>query len=764
MFSLGPNDSPLANNASDMKNQNFGGNRQNTKGEQQKTQDYTKPVGGSSNIEENPVEDVTKDIDRMTDSTARKREFSRRAETNDHGDHNKGRFSELSSDNVPPSDTSPVITPDGSYRGPKVTNDYQESPYDDQVIVTTPIVLATFEFEVKTTSENETFTLPLEATGTYDFIADWGDNSESHITEYDQEEATHTFVSIGTYDVKIQGVIEGWKFADSSSAPKVHKIKSWGDLTLLPDSGSTFEGSTNMTWVDEAAVGLDTAKVKNMNKMFKGNSSFNPSSANFDTSSVETMDSMFKGATAFNKDISNWDVSSVTDMGSMFDGATSFDQDLSNWDVSSVTDMGSMFNGVTLSVTNYDALILSWSDQVTAGSYAFDGGDSIYTLGGEVETAKGVWEDKGWTVVDGIPPSGYFAKSVILDIADSWGDASFISIRSVDFYYEGTKISNIETTNFSAIASTYESSWTYPAFAFDTSTSKTGDSEYNFTEWTTNWNATNARLVCTFNVGTYFDEIRINNSHHSGANTNRGAKNVVISYTSLEGTPSQYYGRAVTGSVQIYDGIFAQHAASDSEDEEILVLNTPEALPTVWSSFDKDADWTVTSEGRVVSKISSGGTSARSKGEKFTGKWYAEIVATNMSTTAYVGFATIEAALNAGPGAHTYVLQDGGYWKNQTSSEPDNYGPFVDGSVIGIAVDRDTDKAWVAIDGVWQGAGSPNPATGTDPSPTTMGVGDGVLLYVNGWASTNVYTINSTAEQCTYTAPTGFAYWTDKNE
>lgn len=130
---LSPNDNPLAENAGDMKDQDFGGNREFTTGKQQKTQDYTKPVGGSANIEENPVDEVIRDIDDMTDPKARKREFSRRAETADHSDHNKERFSESEPDNRPQEDTRAVAIPDDKFHGDRLKYHFGEGQYEGEM-------------------------------------------------------------------------------------------------------------------------------------------------------------------------------------------------------------------------------------------------------------------------------------------------------------------------------------------------------------------------------------------------------------------------------------------------------------------------------------------------------------------------------------------------------------------------------------------------------------------------------------------------------
>lgn len=130
---LTPNDSPLAENASDMKDQNFGGNREVTTGVQRKAQDYKRPVGGDVNAEENPVDETTRDIDDMTDPKARKREFSRRAETWDRADHNKERFAESEPDNRPPEDTSAVVVPDEKFHGDRLKYHFGEGQYEGEL-------------------------------------------------------------------------------------------------------------------------------------------------------------------------------------------------------------------------------------------------------------------------------------------------------------------------------------------------------------------------------------------------------------------------------------------------------------------------------------------------------------------------------------------------------------------------------------------------------------------------------------------------------
>lgn len=130
---LTPNDNPVSGDAGEMKDQNFGGNRKFTTGVQQKAQDYKRPVPGNSNSEENPVDEVVRDIDDMTDLNARKREFSRRAETADHSDHNKERFHESEPDNRPEEDTRGVVVPDEKFHGDRIRNHFGEGQYEGEI-------------------------------------------------------------------------------------------------------------------------------------------------------------------------------------------------------------------------------------------------------------------------------------------------------------------------------------------------------------------------------------------------------------------------------------------------------------------------------------------------------------------------------------------------------------------------------------------------------------------------------------------------------
>jgi len=70
--------------------------------------------------------------------------------------------------------------------------------------------------------------------------------------------------------------------------------------------------------------------------------------------------------------------------------------------VSNVTTMNQMFNGVTLTTTNYDALLIGWAAQTLNSSVPFDGGNSQYSAG-TAATARGTLTGapNNWIVTDG---------------------------------------------------------------------------------------------------------------------------------------------------------------------------------------------------------------------------------------------------------------------------------------------------------------------------------------------------------------------------
>jgi len=171
-----------------------------------------------------------------------------------------------------------------------------------------------------------------------------------------------------------------------------------------------FSGATIF---DQPLNSWTVSSVLSMATMFSS-SPFNKPLNSWNVSSVTNMTSMFQQNTSFNQDISGWDVSSVTIMYGMFSTATSFDQNLGSWDMTGITTNPSAFSlydmfgiagtgqAITLSTSNYDAILIGWAAQTLASGVYFSGGDSQYSAGAAA-TARGTLTGapNNWTIDDG---------------------------------------------------------------------------------------------------------------------------------------------------------------------------------------------------------------------------------------------------------------------------------------------------------------------------------------------------------------------------
>jgi hypothetical protein len=183
------------------------------------------------------------------------------------------------------------------------------------------------------------------------------------------------------------------------------------------------------------------------------------------------------------------------------------------------------------------------------------------------------------------------------------------------------------------------------------------------------------------------------------------------------------------------------------------VTDTPTNNFCTWNPLDVTTG--TFSDGNLV--WTSGGTLRAGRATMkipSTGKWYFEVTPTTIGQS-YIGVCTAASTLSSsaentgkyafrGPGA-TLVLNgvDTGSWGTAYGSN----------DVIGVAIDRDSNKLWFAKNNTWQQSG--DPAAGTNPATSSLAAD--VFPMVGADGTTNVAVANFGQKAFTYTPPTGFS-------
>lgn len=204
--------------------------------------------------------------------------------------------------------------------------------------------VTTWQTDNPGTSNNTSITVPMIG-GPYD--VDW-DNDETFDETGLTGAVTHDFLVSGTYTIRIRGTYDSIAFVNGGDKDKILSLDQWG---------------TN-SWTS-------------MNSAFAG-------AINLQVPATDTPD-----------------FSAVTDMSGMFDGAVSANPDASGWDVSALADASNMFAGVTLSVSNYEALLTGWNAQVLQSGVNFSGGNSTYCYTTATAARDEMVASDSWVITDG---------------------------------------------------------------------------------------------------------------------------------------------------------------------------------------------------------------------------------------------------------------------------------------------------------------------------------------------------------------------------
>ena len=294
-------------------------------------------------------------------------------------------------------------------------------------------------------SADKSFTFYTEDTN-YDI--DWGNDQTFDMTGVSGNQS-YTFATAGVKTIRFRNLNDIY-INDQADKAKYTSIEQWGTATWNAGMAGAFQGAWNLTvnsgagtpdmsavtnmssmfrgatsfnsdisgWNTVAVTttrdmfygaisfngdisGWNTAQVTTMRDMFRFATSFNQDIGRWNTLSVRVMWNMFRGASTFNQDIGNWNTASVEDMDYMFSGATSFDQDIGGWNVEAVGFMEGMFSGITLSMVNYDLLLVGWNRQNLQTGVTFHGGTSKYKSDAAYVARANMILSDDWAITDG---------------------------------------------------------------------------------------------------------------------------------------------------------------------------------------------------------------------------------------------------------------------------------------------------------------------------------------------------------------------------
>ena len=109
---------------------------------------------------------------------------------------------------------------------------------------------------------DKSITLPLRSGFTYDMTVDWGDESSSEVTAYDDADRIHNYTTAGTKTVTITGTCQAWYFNNGGDKLKFRTVETWGDVGFTGlGLENAFRGCTAATDFGETMPAYDVTSL-----------------------------------------------------------------------------------------------------------------------------------------------------------------------------------------------------------------------------------------------------------------------------------------------------------------------------------------------------------------------------------------------------------------------------------------------------------------------------------------------------------------------
>ncbi len=256
----------------------------------------------------------------------------------------------------------------------------------------------TFITTWKTTTANETITIPTKSGYSYNYTVDWGDSTP--ITTHTTDVApTHNYTATKNHQIKINGTFPSIYFNDTGDKLKIISIDQWGtgEWWFLQNA---FKGCANL---EGNTSDKPNIKADNLLEMFAGAVKFNQDISGWEVSSVTVMAGMFNGATGFNNGFVplNWGIktAALQNTSYMFSNSGFDKEGVETWDISNLIDADKMFNEVFLTKEVYDKILIAWQAKPHKNDVKFSAGKSRFCEA-DAKSARCELSKDGWDISD----------------------------------------------------------------------------------------------------------------------------------------------------------------------------------------------------------------------------------------------------------------------------------------------------------------------------------------------------------------------------